>query len=136
MKTFLKLTPVQAVALRDQLQGMNLSAASYTTAAKMMRDPANAKECLAKRQYVFLSKDAAESILSDSLSELQDRSMSGAAYDAICAAVRRNDGTEIFLHHEELNFEGDDYDWVLAVQSGKKVYQLYGLHPADEMKPV
>jgi len=147
MKTLLKLTPAQAIALRDQLNSMDITEPgpgifcwhtiyADTTEAKQIRPPAKAKDCLAKRRYVFLSKDAVGSILSDSLSELQDRSMSGAAYDAICAAVRRNDGAEIFLHHEELNFEGDDYDWVLAVQSGKKVYQLYGLHPADEMKPV
>ena len=100
MKTFLKLTPEQAIALRDQLQSMNL-VASYpsafcyhivyagTTAAKMMRAPKTAKECLAKRRYVFLSKGAVGSILSDSLSELEDRNLSGTAYDAICAAVRK-----------------------------------------------
>lgn len=147
MKTFLKLTPEQAIALRDQLQSMNLGA-SYpdtlcyhivyadTTAAKMMRAPATAKECLAKKRYVILSDDACESLLADAVSDLEDRVISGAEYDMICAAARRNDGTEIFLHHEELNFEGDDYDWAIAARVGKKVRVLDGLYPADELKEV
>lgn len=69
-------------------------------------------------------------ILSDMMLELQDRSISGACYDAVTKGIYEKDTVWTI---DEVCTETDPDEAYYAVKIGK--HRMYGLHPEHEFLP-